>query len=270
MKKVCVITGGGSGMGLSAAKIIGKDHYIIIAGRTVSKLTDAINELKGAGIEAEAIACDVSDITSVIALAKRAKELGTITSVVHAAGMSPNMGDADTIMKVNALGTIHVHEAFYDVMEAGSCLIDISSMSAYMLPGKLLPMKSYPLSHSDKNLFFKKMMKRVNLFPQKSRSGLSYAISKNFVVWFAKSQAVKFGKKNIRVISISPGSFDTAMGELEKDGVEQFLAKSAFPRLGKVDEIGELIAFCASDKPSYLTGTDILCDGGCIAGQMKY
>lgn len=269
MKKVSVITGGGSGIGFAAAKIIGKDHHIIIAGRTVSKLEGAIAELRSEGIEAEALPCDVSVRESTDKLAELAKERGTVASVIHAAGMSPNMGDAKKIMEVNALGTINVNESFFEVMEAGSCLIDISSMSAYFMPTAVMPMKAFACSRTDKELFMKKMMRRVNLFPKKTRTGVSYGISKYFVIWYAKTDARKFGEKGIRILSVTPGSFETPMGELEKDGVEGYLDKSAFKRLGKVEEIASLLAFCASAEPGYLTGTDILCDGGCVAGQMK-
>ena len=270
MEKVCVITGGGSGMGLGTAQIIGKDHCIIIAGRTVKKLESAVETLRKEGINAEAVACDVSDRSSVDKLAARARELGIVSSVIHSAGLSPNMGDAKTIMTVNALGTINVHGAFYEVMEAGSCLINISSMSAYLAPEKIMPKKAFAYSQTDNTRFLKKVMFMVNFFPKKMRPGLAYAISKNFVIWYSKAEAVKFGKKGIRVLSISPGSFDTDMGQLEKDGIARLMEKSAFPRFGKVEEIASLIAFCAGDKPSYLTGIDILCDGGCVAGNMKY
>jgi len=266
MKKVCVITGGGSGIGLAAAKLIGKDHSIIIAGRTVKKLENAIAELRAQGIESEAMACDIADRSSVEKLAARAKEIGSVASVIHAAGLSPHMGDARTIMEANALGTIHIDEVFYEAMESGACVINISSMSAYFLPEKILPKKAFRLSHTDKAAFMKKMMRRVNLFPKKVRSGVAYGISKNFVIWYSKASAVKFGEKGIRILSVSPGSFETPMGALEEEGVRKFLETSAIKRLGKVEEIAALLAFCASDKPGYLTGTDILCDGGCVAG----
>lgn len=265
MKKVCVITGGGSGMGLATAKILGKDNYIIIVGRTLKKLETALEELKIEEIEVEAFACDISDRASVDKLAAHAKEIGTISSVIHAAGMSPNMGDARTIMGANALGTININEAFYNVMEEGSCIIDVASMSGYLLPKFIIPLKKYKYSRIDKDIFMKKMMARVNLFPQKLRSGVAYGISKNFVIWYAKTDAAKFGQKGIRIISVSPGSFETPMGELEKESVDDLTKFCAIKRLGHVEEIANLFAFCASDKAGYLTGVDILCDGGCVA-----
>ena len=72
MKNVCVITGGGSGMGLAAAKFMPKEKIIVISGRTVAKLENAVNELKELGYEAYAFACDTSDRESVKKLAEYA------------------------------------------------------------------------------------------------------------------------------------------------------------------------------------------------------
>jgi NAD(P)-dependent dehydrogenase (short-subunit alcohol dehydrogenase family) len=265
MRTVSIITGGGSGMGLATAKMLGKEHYIIIAGRNRNKLEKAINELREVNIESEFLVCDISNRASVDALAKRAREIGVIHSVIHAAGMSPSMGDAAVIMHTNAVGTININEAFFDVMESGSCIIDVSSMSGYLVPGFFMPKRIYKYSRTNKDLFIRKMMARVNLFPKRLRSAMAYAFSKNFVMWYAKTDAVKFGEKGIRVLSVSPGSFETPMGELEKDSMEKYTRRSAIKRSGRVDEIANLFAFCVSSKASYLTGIDILCDGGCIA-----
>jgi NAD(P)-dependent dehydrogenase (short-subunit alcohol dehydrogenase family) len=265
MKKVCVITGGGSGMGLATAKILGKENYIIIAGRTIKKLEIALEELKAEGIEAEAIVCDISNRASVDELAQSAKERGTISNVIHAAGMSPNMGEPRTIMETNALGTININEAFYHVMKEGSCLIDIASMAGHLIPGFILPTGNYKYSRIDKETFIRKMMARVNVLPRKLRSEVAYGISKNFVIWYAKTDAAKFGKKGIRIISVSPGSFETPMGEVEKNTAGAYIKYCAIKRFGYVEEIANLLAFCSSEKAGYLTGADILCDGGCVA-----
>ncbi|HEY4785356.1 MAG TPA: SDR family oxidoreductase [Bacteroidales bacterium] len=267
MKNICVVTGGGSGMGLATAKVLGRDNYVIIAGRTLKKLENALAELTAEGIEAEAFACDVSNSSSVNSLVARAISIGRISTVIHAAGMSPQMGDAKTIMQVNAIGTINIHESFYKVMDEGSCIIDISSMSGHMVPWLILPKNKFKYSRVNKDLFFKMMIGRVNLFPQKIRSSIAYIISKNFVIWYAKTDAVKFGNRGIRVLSVSPGFFETPMGELEKKRTDAYIKNSAIKRMGRVEEIANLISFCVSDKASYLTGTDILCDGGCIAAR---
>ncbi len=265
MKKVCVITGGGSGMGLATAKRIGKENYIIIVGRSVKKLENALEVLKTEGIEAESFACDISDRASVEELAAHAKEIGIISSVIHAAGMSPHMGDGRKILEANALGTININEAFYKVMEEDSCIIDVSSMSAYLTPKLVMPESCYKYSRINVETFMRKMMRRINIFPKKLRSSIAYGISKHFVIWYARTDAAKFGQKGIRVISITPGNFETPMAELEKDEASNYTKYCAIKRFGYVEEIANLFAFCASDKCGYLTGVDILCDGGCVA-----
>jgi NAD(P)-dependent dehydrogenase (short-subunit alcohol dehydrogenase family) len=110
-----------------------------------------------------------------------------------------------------------------------------------------------------------KMMKRVNLFPKKTRAGVAYGISKHFVIWFAKQDAARFGAKGIRVLSVSPGNFETPMGELEKEEADLYTKYCAIKRFGHVNEIASLFAYCASEEAGYLTGVDILCDGGLVA-----
>lgn len=269
MQKVCVITGGGSGMGLETARLMGKDHYIIICGRTVNKLENAVKELEAEGIEVEAFPCDVSDYASVEKLALYARTKGKIAAVIHAAGMSPHMGDAKEIMEVNALGTININNAFYKVIEKGSCIIDVSSMSAYLTPKIIMPVSLYKYSTTDPELFMKKVMKRVRLFPKKVQAGVAYGISKHFVIWFAKQDAARFGKKGVRVLSVSPGNFETPMGELEKEEAATYTKYCAIKRFGHVKEIASLFAYCVSESAGYLTGVDILCDGGLVASGVK-
>lgn len=265
MKRVCVITGGGSGMGLAAANIVRQDYYVILVGRTASKLKTAVDSLIAKGAEAEAFSCDIACEESVRKLADHSRMCGKVWAVIHAAGMSPHMGDARSIMEANALGTIHINNAFYEVMNQGGCIINVSSMSAYLTPQIIMPKKKYILSRTDLQLFMKKMMGRVNLFPRKLRSGVAYGISKNFVIWFAKTDAARFGEKGVRVISVTPGNFETPMGELEKDEAQTYMQYNAIKRLGQVDEIAYLFAACIDERMGYLTGTDIICDGGCVA-----
>ena len=150
-------------------------------------------------------------------------------------------------------------------MEAGSCVIDVSSTAAYLVPKFILPKGLYKYSRIDKNLFMKKMMTRVNIFPKNMRSGMAYTFSKNFINWYSKTDAAKFAEKGIRILSVSPGNFDTPMGKFEHVQAEKFTRYCAIKRLGHADEIAYLFAFLVSDKLGYLTGTDIICDGGLLA-----
>ncbi len=86
----------------------------------------------------------------------------------------------------------------------------------------------------------KKMMNWINLFPKKVRAGVDYGISKHFVIWFAKQDAARFGEKGIRVLSVSPGNFETPMGELEKEEGSKYVQNCAIKRFGHVNEIASL------------------------------
>ena len=138
MSDVCVVTGGGSGMGLSAALQMPKDKIIIVSGRTISKLEKAVEQLKEGGHEAYACTCDTSDRESVKKLVEFAASKGTVRNVINAAGMSPNMAKPEPLLRVNALGTVYINQEFSKVMPRGSVIVDISSNSAYALPKILL------------------------------------------------------------------------------------------------------------------------------------
>ena len=264
-KRICVITGGGSGMGLATAELMGKDHYVIICGRTVGKLEDAIAGLRKKGVDCEAYPCDVSDKESVKALARHADELGTIDAVIHAAGVSPHMGNGELILKINAIGTMYVNEIFSDYMGEGSCIVDVSSMAGNMMPD-LAPMHLfYRLALKDKDAFVKAAVKMISAMPAKLQPGTAYSISKNFDNWYANHSALELGNKGIRVVSVSPGDFETPMGELEKADAQNFIPNAAIKRFGKPEEIATLLADIVKPECGYLTGTQILCDGGVIA-----
>lgn len=265
MKNVCVITGGGSGMGLATARIIGKTHYVIISGRTVSKLEHAIEDLRKNGIACEAYPCDISDRTSVKKLAIHAASRGRVQAVIHAAGLSPHMGTAAKILETNALGTIYVNTEFARIMDEGGCILDVSSMSAYLTPSIVMPRKLYRHSLKNSEHFLHKVMRRISLFPKKVRCGVAYGISKDFVIWYSKQSALMYGNKGIRVVCVSPGNFETPMGKLEAEEADKFTRHAAFNRFGKPDEIAFLFASIVDERNGYLTGLDIICDGGLIA-----
>lgn len=272
MKKVVVITGGGSGMGLEAAKFMDKDKILVISGRTVEKLEKACSELKQLGFEVYPKACDTSKREDVRELALFASELGEVTNVINSAGVSPAMGNTpEGIMKINGLGTVYVNQEFSKVMKSGSVIVDIASNSAYQLPKFLLPTKVYPLADVDEEKFLKKTLKLANKIKgDYQKAGLGYAISKNFVVWYAAKSAFEYGKKGIRVCSLSPGLISTGMGKLEEENGSNLIPASCEERMGKPEELGFAIAMVADERNGYLAGVDVLVDGGSVRGMQEF
>ncbi|NPU94370.1 MAG: SDR family oxidoreductase [Gammaproteobacteria bacterium] len=269
MKNIAIITGGAGGMGLATAKVLGSDHHVIICDINQKKLDAAIAELKQHHISCDSVVCDISNRDSVDALFKFATSQGRVGAVIHTAGLSPQMQGPDIIMKVNTLGTINITEAAYEIASDGFALVNVASMAAYLMPGFLIPKRAFAHACSNVDVLLKKALFPCRFMPKGLyRNGLAYSISKSFVIWYSRKNAARFGEKNARTLSVSPGSFDTEMGRLEKvSGSEEMLKKAALKRFGRPEEIAALLAFCASDKASYLTGVDILCDGGVIASK---
>jgi NAD(P)-dependent dehydrogenase (short-subunit alcohol dehydrogenase family) len=266
MNSVSVITGGAGGMGVATAKIMGRDHMLVLADVRQDRLDDAAATLAGLGIKHTAVNCDVTDRQAVAGLLDAASGLGKVASVIHTAGVSPTMGDAEYIMRTNAIGTLNVNEIFYQTAGEGSVIVNVASIAAHLLPENTVPTAQFPWALTDENAFMTDMLEACNIAPEEMRSGIAYAVSKSFVRWYSIAQSERFGGRGLRIVSVSPGSIDTEMGRLEAEaGAGALVADAAVPRWGKPEEMAELLSFCASDKAGYLTGTDILNDGGVVA-----
>ncbi|HUM00602.1 MAG TPA: SDR family oxidoreductase [Mycobacterium sp.] len=266
MREVSVITGGAGGIGLATAKIVGRDRSVVICDVRQDRLDAAVTELEELDIPCKAVVCDITDRNSVAELVETSAAFGKVASVIHTAGVSPSMGAADLIMRINAVGTVNINEGFLRLAGEGFAIVNVASMAAYTLPRIAVPTRHFSSAIQNEDAFMKKMMSACNIAPKKLRPGMAYSISKRFVTWYSASQAAKFGRRGARIVSVSPGSIDTEMGRLEEQsGAGAMLRYAALKRFGRPEEIAEVLAFCASDRPSYLTGVDILCDGGVTA-----
>jgi NAD(P)-dependent dehydrogenase (short-subunit alcohol dehydrogenase family) len=270
MNLVSVITGGAGGMGAATAKLVGRDHTIVLCDVRQDRLDAVAATLTDLGIRPVIVNCDVTDRQAVNRLFETASGHGKLASVIHTAGVSPSMGDADYVMRTNALGTVNVNKAFYETAADGAAIVNVASMAAHMLPEEMIPTAQFPLALEDEDRFMDDMLAACNIVPEEARSGIAYAVSKSFVRWYSTSQAETFNGRGLRIVSVSPGSIDTEMGRLEEQaGAGAMVANAAVPRWGRPEEMAELLAFCASDKAGYLTGTDILNDGGVIASMRE-
>ncbi len=117
----------------------------------------------------------------------------------------------------------------------------------------------------------KKILKRANIARDDyQRAGFAYAMSKNFVCWYAAKCAFEYGKKGIRVVSLSPGLIATDMGNAEKENGAYLIDFAAEERMGKPEELGYALATVADERNGYLAGVDVLCDGGSTNGQKEF
>lgn len=268
--KLQVVPGGTSGMGLAAAIELGQYGPVLVGGRNEQRLADALETLKAAGVESYGKTCDVGDRASVKEFAAYAASLGKIGSVVNAAGVDWGAVPDDVLIQINMLGVVYVTEEFLDLMD-DSVMMHFSSVTGYLY--NPTPADLAVWNEPDDPNFVEKWTKVVEEtdypFPDYlGDSFVFYAGSKRFVMYYTMANAVRFGKRDSRILSIAPGSFDTPMLRGGAGFSESTKQGTAFGRFGTPEEMAVLIAQLVGPGHDYLTGVDILHDGGKLAMQI--
>lgn len=264
-KKVAVVTGAARGMGFAAAKKLCEKYYVILTDVNQENLDAAVKELTEAGFSCEGKTVDVSNRGAVAELAQYAATKGQVQASVNIAGLSPSMSDAKKIWTVNALGTVYMAEEFTKVMTEGACILNFSSMSGDMLPDLAVIRMFHNLESRNLETYKKVMYKLLDLMPATFGPAMGYMLSKNFVNYYAALYSRKLVDTGIRCVTISPGDFATPMGMLEKDGAATYLPGASIRRFGQPEEMAFLVDCVVDERNSYLTGCEILNDGGVIA-----
>lgn len=258
MKNVHIVTGGSSGIGLECAKVF-QDGIVIITGRNEDRLNRAVQELKEAGLEAVSKRGDISDRDSVEELFAFAKTLGSLKTVVNSAGVSGIGVDARLTYQIDLLGTENLAETAKDYLAEGGVLILVASMMGHVVP----PNPEYDTLLENPSQAG--ALDALVNFAQNDPS-LAYNFSKRGVHLLAKKYAWDYGKKGLRILSLSPGVIMTPMSvqaaEEHPEQMEYMKSMTPVGRNGIPEDISETVRFLASDKASFITGTDLLVDGG--------
>jgi len=181
-------------------------------------------------------------------------------------GRESEHGRRRTILRINALGTVRVNEAFFSLAKEGFAIVNVASMAAHVFPSLLILTWRFNDALRNEDRFMAKLTAACNIMPNRVRPGFAYAISKNFVTWYTASQAARFGSRGaprLRVTGQHRHRHGHAGGTR---GSGAMVGLAALKRFGRPEEVAEVLAFCASTKAGYLTGVDIPCDGGVLAG----
>jgi NAD(P)-dependent dehydrogenase (short-subunit alcohol dehydrogenase family) len=264
-KEVIVITGAG-GIGQAIARRQGAGKTILLADVNEGTLDVTAKALQGAGFTVTTQRVDVSSRDSVHTLATVAAGLGSVTQVVHTAGVSPNQASAHTILSVDLLGTALVLEEFGRVVAAGGAGIVISSMAGYM-PPPLPREQEDALAWTPAEELLQLPFLGADAVPN---SGAAYGLSKRANHLRVQAASVAWGERSARLNSISPGIILTPLAEHEMAsasgaGYRAMIAASAAGRVGTTDEIASAAAYLLGPDAGFITGSDLLIDGGVIA-----
>lgn len=265
MKDVVVVVGAGF-IGQSIARRIGAGKHLLIANLTQEHSQQAAEALANAGFEVSAMAVDIASRESVQALVEHATQLGNITGLVHAAGVSPSQASIETILKVDLYGTALLLELFGNVISKGGAGVVISSQSGHRLPA-LTPEQDKALATTPTEDLLALSM----LQPGQVTDTLhAYQLSKRGNSLRVMAEAVRWGKRGARINTISPGIIITPLARDELngprgEGYRRMIDACAVGRAGTPDEVGNVAALLMGPDGAFITGSDILMDGGVTA-----
>ena len=264
-RDVLVVIGVG-GMGHAIARRMGPGRTVLLADYNEATLQAAAESLSADGHVVHPRRVDVSSVESVGALAEDAAGLGPITQVAHTAGLSPSQADTAAILAVDLLGVALVLDAFGTVIAPGGAGVVIASMAGHMFPAAS-PDHQQALAHTPSGDLLQLPFLRPS---ELGEPGIAYGIAKQANHIRVKAASAVWGKRGARINSISPGVICTPMGQHELnsplgDGMRAMVQMSAAGRMGTPDDIAAAAAFLLGPESSFVTGTDLLVDGGVTA-----
>ncbi|WP_324133184.1 SDR family oxidoreductase [Bosea sp. (in: a-proteobacteria)] len=265
MTNVIVVIGPGS-IGQAIARRVGAGKTILLADIRKENADAAARILSDAGFEVTAASVDVSSRESVQALVRQAQAIGDVVGLVHAAGVSPSQAAPETILKVDLYGTALVLESFGEIIARGGAGVVIASQSGHRLPA-LTPDQDKALATTP----VEDLLSLPMLQPGQVSDPLhAYQVSKRGNSLRVMAQAVSWGKRGARINTISPGIIMTPLANDELkgprgDGYRRMIDLSVAGRAGTPDEVATVAALLMGADGAFITGSDILMDGGVTA-----
>ena len=246
--KIAIVTGARRGMGRTHVLALAKEGAkVVVSDISLEGCEKVVDEVKNLGGQAIAVKCDVTKKQEIEKMVKETLDkFGKIDILVNNAGIAEFKAflemteeEWDKTLDINLKGYFLCAQACVKEMvkQKSGVIVNIASVA----------------------------MGQVGIgFPNIAH----YCASKGGIVGMTEALAVELAPYNIRVNAIAPGMIETPMiDSIKQDpkGMEAMLARVPMHRVGKPEEVSELVLFLASDKSSYMTGSVVVIDGGWLA-----
>ena len=264
-KDVMILTGAGQ-IGMAIARRMGYGMKIIVGDKRRDNAETISKIMNEAGFETEPVEMDMTSRKSILNMIETAQKYGDITMLVNAAGVSPSQASIEVVLKVDLYGTAVLLEEVGKVIAPGGKGVTISSQSGHRMPA-LTPALDELLATTPTE----ELLDLEELQPGKIKDTLhAYQMAKRCNVKRVMAEAVKWGRKGASINSISPGIVVTPLAIDEFNGprgdfYKNMFAKCPAGRPGTADEVANVAELLMSPKGAYITGSDILIDGGATA-----
>jgi NAD(P)-dependent dehydrogenase (short-subunit alcohol dehydrogenase family) len=243
--RVAVITGASKGLGKAMALALGgAGARLVLVSRNLEQLKATAEQVRSLGAEAEVFTADVTDEQQVKEFEQAVlNKFGKVHILINNAGINLRkpvteftLAEWELVMDTNVTGAFLMCRAFVPHLKGHGC-------------GRVINMTS--------------IMSHVAMAGR-----TAYASSKSALLGLTRALALELAPEKITVNGISPGPFATEMNLplLQNPEINrEFISKIPLGRWGRVDEVGQLAVFLCSDEASFITGTDVLIDGGWTA-----
>jgi 3-oxoacyl-[acyl-carrier protein] reductase len=246
--KTALVTGASRGIGRATALALAETgvHVLVHYGRSAQEAQSVVENIESMGGRAEAIRADLATPEGASSLAKEVRSIvgDRLDILVANAGVSKSatikdhtIGDFDNLFSTNVRSSFFLVQQILPVLGNGSNIVLISSLAARAVVG------------------------RPDL---ENSSILLYAATKGAIETLVKNWAAILGPRGIRVNAVAPGVIETDMSNFAKTeaGQKATLGMQALKRIGKPEDVADVVAFLVSDKARWITGASIPVDGG--------
>ena len=268
-RKTVLITGASGGMGKTIARRMGATMNLILTDLAAGPLEQFGTDLKNEGyVVAATVAGDLAEPSVLSHLAQAVNDQEGLDVLVHTAGLSPTQASWRKIINVNTLATQRLVEAVEPVLRPSAVAVLIASMAGHINPGmpdaeRLLdhPIDAVALDQLEPFL----LSPGASADAEAMASQLAYVLSKRAVIRLVEQLAPVWGRRDARIVSVSPGLIYTPMGVREADAspdTKATLSAQPISRWGTAMDIANAVDFLTGPNASFITGCDLRVDGG--------